>query len=133
MDLVPWHLVLECMKFIAVCKLAVAMILASTITRICSASIAALSPEALPNFTDGASVATQTIEARTAQLKPLAALAGRLDLLVAHLPKPDAAAGADALELPSPEVPFVLPCMPTHSAISDRVGVKAGCMMLMIL
>ncbi|KAK9919005.1 hypothetical protein WJX75_008642 [Coccomyxa subellipsoidea] len=50
---------------------------------------------------------SQTIEARTAQLKPLAALAGRLDLLVAHLPKPDAAAGADALELPSPEVVYV--------------------------
>lgn len=46
----------------------------------------------------------QTIETRTAQLKPLAALAGRLDLLVAHLPKPDAPAGGDAMELPGPEV-----------------------------
>ncbi|EIE18810.1 NUC189-domain-containing protein [Coccomyxa subellipsoidea C-169] len=50
---------------------------------------------------------SQTIEARTAQLKPLAALAGRLDLLVAHLPKPDAAASADDLELPGPEVVYV--------------------------
>ncbi|CAL8463784.1 g3318 [Coccomyxa elongata] len=50
---------------------------------------------------------SQTIETRTAQLKPLAALAGRLDLLVAHLPKPDATPGAEAMELPGPEVVYV--------------------------
>ena len=47
----------------------------------------------------------QTIEARTAYLKPLAALAGRLDLLTAHLPKQhESSAAADPLALPAPQV-----------------------------
>lgn len=47
----------------------------------------------------------QTIEARTAYLKPLAALAGRLDLLTAHLPKQhESSAASDPLALPEPQV-----------------------------
>lgn len=47
----------------------------------------------------------QTIEARTACLKPLAALAGRLDLLIAHLPKQqESSRGADASALAGPQV-----------------------------
>ena len=47
----------------------------------------------------------QTIEARTAYLKPLAALAGRLDLLTAHLPKQhESSAAPDPLALPVPQV-----------------------------
>ena len=48
---------------------------------------------------------SQTIDARTALLKPLAALAGRLDLLIAHLPKPDGTGGAaEQQTLPGPQV-----------------------------
>ena len=48
---------------------------------------------------------TQTIEARTACMKPLAALAGRLDLLIAHLPKQqESSGGADASALAGPQV-----------------------------
>ena len=50
-------------------------------------------------------VAVQTIEARTAYLKPLAALAGRLDLLIAHLPKQQESSSAvDVSGLPGPQV-----------------------------
>jgi hypothetical protein len=50
-------------------------------------------------------VAAQTIEARTAYLKPLAALAGRLDLLIAHLPKQQESSSAvDVSGLPGPQV-----------------------------
>ncbi len=48
---------------------------------------------------------SQTIEARTAYIKPLAALAGRLDLLTAHLPKQhQSSAAPDPLALPEPQV-----------------------------
>ena len=48
--------------------------------------------------------AAQTIETRTALLKPLAALAGRLDLLVAHLPKdPSSGAAAEQPALGGPQ------------------------------
>lgn len=54
-------------------------------------------------------VAVQTIEARTAYLKPLAALAGRLDLLIAHLPKQQESSSAvDVSGLPSPQVLFLV-------------------------
>jgi hypothetical protein len=59
----------------------------------------------------------QTIEARTAQLKPLAALAGRLDLLIAHMPKPDIGGGPEQIQLPGPAVlPFIPLSSPTDCA-----------------
>lgn len=67
---------------------------------------------------------------RVAQLKPLAALAGRLDLLVAHLPKPDSAASADTPELPGPEVsPPSLKRDPREQACHDFLMPRAGQMM----
>ena len=56
----------------------------------------------------------QTIETRTALLKPLAALAGRLDLLVAHLPRePSSRAAAEQPALGGPQA-----CSPPQTCVA---------------
>ena len=49
----------------------------------------------LESTTGACAPLAQVIEARVALQRPLASLAGRLDLLVAHMPQPGAAAAGE--------------------------------------